>query len=55
MNLENLKAIRQSKGYSIDLMAELMNEEPEKYLELEYDVREATATELAQLDKILAK
>ncbi len=52
MNLDDLKAIRQSKGYSIDMMAELMNQPADKYLELEYAVREATDLEKAQLNKI---
>ena len=52
MNLDDLKAIRQSKGYSIDMMSELMNQPADKYLELEYAVREATDLEKAQLNKI---
>ena len=50
-----MKAVRQSKGYSIDMMAELMGIPADDYLELEYDVREATDNEAKQLDKIFAR
>ncbi|MCR5177153.1 MAG: hypothetical protein K6C05_09935 [Anaerovibrio sp.] len=52
MNLDNLKAVRQSKGYSIDMMAEFMEESREAYLELEYSVREATEDEMLILQSI---
>mgnify|MGYP006916123380 CR=1 FL=1 len=55
MKLDDLKNISQAKGYSIDMMSELMQESAEEYLELEYDVREATKSEMVQLDRILSQ
>lgn len=55
MKLDDLMSIRQAKGYSIELMSELMQESADEYLELEYDVREATEAEIKKLNKIFCR
>ncbi len=53
--LEDLQAIRQAKGYSIHMVAEMLNISVDSYLELEYSVREASAQEMSMLDIIFSE
>ena len=55
MVLEKLKAARQAKGYSIHMVAELLNITVDSYLELEYSVREASDQEMIMLDRIFSE
>ena len=50
--LEDLQAMRQAKGYSIHMVAEMLNISVDSYLELEYSVREASDQEMNMLDRI---
>lgn len=53
--LEDLQAIRQAKGYSIHMVAEMLNISVDSYLELEYSVREASDQEMNMLDRIFSE
>ncbi len=53
--LEDLQAIRQAKGYSIHMVAEMLNISVDSYLELEYSVREASDQEMSMLDRIFSE
>ena len=46
MVLEDLQSLRQAKGYSIHMVAELLEISVDSYLELEYSVREASDREM---------
>ena len=53
--LEDLQAMRQAKGYSIHMVAEMLNISVDSYLELEYSVREASDQEMKMLDIIFSE
>ena len=53
--LEDLQAMRQAKGYSIHIVAEMLNISVDSYLELEYSVREASDQEMSMLDRIFSE
>ena len=53
--LEDLQAMRQAKGYSIHMVAEMLNISVDSYLELEYSVREASDQEMNMLDVIFSE
>ena len=53
--LEDLQAMRQAKGYSIHMVAEMLNISVDSYLELEYSVREASDQEMNMLDIIFSE
>ncbi len=53
--LEDLQALRQAKGYSIHMVAEMLNISVDSYLELEYSVREASDQEMNMLDRIFSE
>ena len=53
--LEDLQALRQAKGYSIHMVAEMLNISVDSYLELEYSVREASDQEINMLDRIFSE
>jgi len=53
--LEDLQAMRQAKGYSIHMVAEMLNISVDSYLELEYSVREASDQEMSMLDRIFSE
>ncbi|SHI52496.1 hypothetical protein SAMN02745671_00852 [Anaerovibrio lipolyticus DSM 3074] len=53
--LEDLQAMRQAKGYSIHMVAEMLNISVDSYLELEYSVREASDQEMNMLDRIFSE
>lgn len=53
--LEDLQAVRQAKGYSIHMVAEMLNISVDSYLELEYSVREASDQEMNMLDIIFSE
>lgn len=55
MVLEDLQAMRQAKGYSIHMVAEMLNISVDSYLELEYSVREASDQEMSMLDRIFSE
>jgi DNA-binding transcriptional regulator YiaG len=53
--LEDLQPMRQAKGYSIHMVAEMLNISVDSYLELEYSVREASDQEMNMLDIIFSE
>ena len=53
--LEDLQSMRQAKGYSIHMVAEMLNISVDSYLELEYSVREASDQEMNMLDIIFSE
>lgn len=52
MNYEKLVLFRQEKGYSIDMVASLLNTTIEQYMELEFGLRNAEVEEIAILDQL---
>ena len=55
MVLEELQTVRQAKGYSIHMVAELLKISVDSYLELEYVLREASDQEMDMLDRIFGE
>lgn len=55
MDLENLTLFRQEKGYSIDMIASLLNNTVEYYMELEFGLRKADQEEMAVLDQLFSE
>lgn len=53
--LEELQTVRQAKGYSIHMVAELLKISVDSYLELEYVLREASDQEMDILDRIFGE
>ena len=53
MRLEGLGRLRQQKGYSMHMMAELLQNSLEDYAELEFQLREASSREMEILRLLL--
>lgn len=55
MELESLGCQRQLRGYSMHMMAELLHISLDSYMELEFELREATLEEAELLRRLWAE